>query len=402
MNEPVAPPAGGRLLSPQFVAVTVATLAYFLALGVAVPTIPRFVKDGLGGSNAAVGLAVAAYGVAAVLCRPFLTWFVERYGRRLMFVTGSALAALGFLAQAAAQSFGPTIALRAVQGVAEAMLFVAAATMVNDLAPAHRRAEAASYFSVAVFVGIGIGPLLGEYLASDGRWTAAFLLSAAFTAASFVLGLLFVHPPPAPAPPPRVGRPPVLHKGGLATGAVLAIAMVGWASWATFLPLRADEVGASAGAMFGLYSLMVLALRLVGAKVPERVGLGRCTSASLVGIAVGLSLMALLPGAFGLWVGTATLSFGLAFMYPSLMAITVNAVDASERAAVVSTFTMFFEVGSAVGGIALGLVATITGYRGAFAAGAAVVVVGQWVLWRLVLVPRRAATPAPVLVPTEP
>ena len=41
-------------------------------------------------------------------------------------------------------------------------LFVGAATLVADLAPPERRAEAASYFSVAVFGGLGIGPIIGE------------------------------------------------------------------------------------------------------------------------------------------------------------------------------------------------------------------------------------------------
>ena len=69
--------------------------------------------------------------------------------------------------------------LRGVAGIGEAALFVAAATLVADLAPPERRAEAASYFSVAVFGGLGIGPIIGELVVGDDRYHAAFGVAAA-------------------------------------------------------------------------------------------------------------------------------------------------------------------------------------------------------------------------------
>ena len=43
---------------------------------------------------------------------------------------------------------------------------------------------------------------------------------------------------------------------------------------------------------------------------------------------------------------------GMAFMYPSLMALTVNRVDDRERPVAISSFTMFFEIGTVTGGLA--------------------------------------------------
>ena len=86
------------------------------------------------------------------------------------------------------------------------------------------------------------------------------------------------------------------------------------------------------------------------------------------------------------------LAFGMSFLYPALSAVAVNSTPAHERARVVSTFTMFFEIGSAVGGLTFGLVGDLTGKRGAFLGGAFSAIVGLWVLWR-VLVPWQRTRP---------
>ena len=77
----------------------------------------------------------------------------------------------------------------------------------------------------------------------------------------------------------------------------------------------------------------------------------------------------------------------MAFNYPSLMAIVVNRVDERERVAALSSFTMFFELGSVVGGLALGGVGEMFGKRTGFAGGIVCCAVGLVVLWTRVVVP---------------
>jgi MFS family permease len=94
----------------------------------------------------------------------------------------------------------------------------------------------------------------------------------------------------------------------------------------------------------------------------------------------------------GLFAGTAVLAFGMSFLYPALSTIAVNAVPAHERSRVVSTFTMFFEIGTACGGLLFGAVAELSGKRGGFLGGSVSAIVGLWVLWR-VLIPWERGRP---------
>ena len=82
--------------------------------------------------------------------------------------------------------------------------------------------------------------------------------------------------------------------------------------------------------------------------------------------------------------------FASAFLYPSLMALTVNRADERERPLAISSFTMFFEVGNISGGVAFGLIAQLASKRAAFGSAVVLCVVGTWLLVTRV-VPRHAS-----------
>ncbi len=374
---------------------TAATFAYFCAVGITLPVLPRYVKDGLGQSKTVVGFVAGVYSASAIMCRPLIGWFASRYGRRTMILVGAIVGAVALAAHPLGRSLVGLYVARFVAGVAEAMVFVGVATEVSEMAPPSRRAEATSYNSVGVFFALGIGPLIGDRFASEGKLALPFALSGVIGVVAFAIAMAL----PRDEPPPtraRRARPPIFHRGGLWTGAVLGLAMVGYFGWTTYLPLRADEVpGASAGSMYLVYSVMVLIFRLFGARIPERIGLGRCTAVAVSTMGVALLTMAAVGGLVGLWAGVVLVAVAISLMYPALLALTVNRYDDEhDRAAVVSTFTMFFEVGGLLGGVVLGPVADATSYRGAFAVGGGIALVAAVVLWFGVLAPRRALSRA--------
>jgi MFS family permease len=165
------------LLSPQFAVVMLASFAYFTAMGALLPTVPRFVEDELGGGGLQVGIGVGAYAVSAALLRPWVGRIGDTRGRRLLAVAGSCIVAVSILGYAVATSLWMLVLARLVTGVGEAAVFVGVATAAQDLAPDHRRGEAASYFSVALYGGLAVGPPVGETLVSHGFTTLWIVLA---------------------------------------------------------------------------------------------------------------------------------------------------------------------------------------------------------------------------------
>ena len=60
-------------------------------------------------------------------------------------------------------------------------------------------------------------------------------------------------------------------------------------------------------------------------------------------------------------------STGQALGFPALMTLAVEAAPASERGAVLGTFTGFFDLAYGIGAVSLGGIAHRLGYRGTFA-----------------------------------
>ena len=392
-------PDPARLITGPFVSVTFTAFVFFFYIGMVIVTVPRFIEDELGYGEFGVGLTVASFAVAAVFARPFLGRLTERFGRRALMMAGALVAAAASVVTGFATELWHVLVLRAAMGLGEAALFVAAATLIADLSPSHRRAEAASYFSVAVYGGIGLGPTLGEWVLGDDRYGLTFLVAGLFSAAAAVTVLGVprrVDRTSSPAADDR--RPPLFHVAALWPGLVLAAGIAGFSVYSAFLPDHARTVGlGGAAGLFLVYSAVSLTLRVAGATLPERLGERFMVTVALSALAGSLVLMAAVAQPWALWVSAAGMGLGMAFMYPSLMANVVDQVSESERASALSSFTMFFEIGTIVGGVALGALGEIFTKRVAFLGGAVVAVLGLVALWQVFgPVASRADQPATV------
>jgi MFS family permease len=375
-----------RLVSKPFLAVTAAALAFFTYVGMLVPIVPTFIADELHAGDLGVGLSLAVFALAAICARPVIGRLVERFGRRPVMIGGALLAGLAGMLCATANSLGLLLALRGVAGVGEAALFVGAATLVADLAPAHRRAEAASYFSVAVFGGLGIGPILGDAVLDSDQYGRAFLVAGCFAwLAALVVLLVPGHADTrnveVAALPARRGFERIIHPAAVGPGLVLACGIAGFAVFTAFLPEYSKDVGfAGSGGLFAVYSVVCLLLRFAGARSIERLGVRNAALIAFSSLAVALAGLAAFPDAWALWLAAGMVGFASSFLYPSLMALTVNRADERERALAMSSFTMFFEVGNISSGVGFGLIAELASKRAAFGSAVALCAIGTWLL----------------------
>ncbi|MBM3660177.1 MAG: MFS transporter [Actinobacteria bacterium] len=374
-----------RLVTPRFALVVVAGIFYFLSIGVVIPEIPRFVKHELDGGSLAVGVTVGALFVGAVLLRPLAGRIGDRYGRKLLIVTGAATVGVSMIGYALADSLLTLIAARVVTGLGEAAFFVGAATMITDLAPVERRGEAISYWSVAVYSGFAFGPAIGETVQREWGYTTLWLLAAAFGFASAALGCFTREV----ARVRHDGPPqPLINRRALAPGTVLFAGLVATAAFGAFMPLYGPDVGIDDVAIvFTVFGLLVLAIRVFGARLPDILGGARAGTVALVATGVGMLCMAAWPSVAGLFVGVVIFAVGSAFLYPAMMLMALEGSTEQDRGSAVGTISSCFDLSQGLGSLLVGVVAALTSYRGAFAASSVATVFGVVVLWQWV-VPR--------------
>jgi MFS family permease len=381
-------PRAERLLTARFVLVVVVGLCYFLAMGALLPTVPKLVKLGLGGNETAVGIAVGAFALGAIVVRPWTGRLGDRRGRRVLVVGGPLLVGLSIAAYHLVDANLPAfVALRLVGGLGEAATFVGAGTMVTDLSPEHRRGEALSYWSVAIYGGLAYGPALGEIvLGDDLAYGRVWTLAAGLSLGAAALALFTRETLEATAERPAgAARPPLLHRAALVPGVVLFLVMVGLAGFMELVPLYAPDIGLrDSKAVFAVYGTTVLAVRILGARIPDRFGSTRSATAATVTGGAGLAVMAAVPNAAGLFAGAVVFALGMSLLFPAVTSLSLAGVPANERGSVVGTVSTFFDASQGVGAPLLGGLAVLAGHRGAFLGGAVSCLAGCVVLRRWV------------------
>lgn len=380
-----------RVLTAPFVLAVTGTLGVFLAIGMLLPVLPVYAKGPLDAGNVGIGLAVAAASPTALLFQPIAGRLGDRRGRRLLVIVGPLVMAGTIAAYTVAESLPALMALRLATGVGEALAFVGFATVVNDLAPDERRGETISLYSLGVWGGLALGPLLGETILGDDRYDTVWLAAAGCALAAALVALALPETrPTAAAESPRRAR--IVHPAALAPGTVLIASAFGFAGFNAFIALHARELGLDgAGSVFFVYAVIVIGIRIVGRTIPDRLGPKRASGLALCLLASGLLLIGISGSSTGLYAGAVVFAAGTALAFPSLMTLAVDAAPESERSSVVGSFGAFADVGFALGAVSLGAVASAAGYQGAFVVGALASLVGVLLLARLPM--RRAATP---------
>lgn len=376
-----APTDGARLLTPPFVLVTLSTFAYFLALGSLLPTLPRYVQDDLGGGSVAVGVVVGSFALSAAVLRPFAGRVGDVRGRRILVIGGSALAGVSVLGYALVDGLGGLIALRLVTGLGEAAMWVGAATAIQDMAPDSRRGEAASYFSVALYAGLAFGPLIGEWLRRANGFDAVWIFAGSAALVASVLGL---STPSGSAPEPQPFR--LLHPTAIVPGLVLLLGLLPFIGFAAFIPLYGPSVSIDDVApLFLVYGGLVLVIRIVGARLPDRLGWRRASTIALVLLGGAALLLGLWGSVVGVWVAVVGLAFGMSLLFPALFSAVVASVPAHERSQAVGTFSLSFDLANGIGPPVLGLVVSLASYRVAFATAGVLALVALMVVPRLIV-----------------
>jgi len=369
----------GRFVTAQFVLVTLAGSLYFISLGTGIAVLPVFARHELNADDIEVGLAVGAFAFGAVALRPFAGRIGDRLGRRPLIIGGSAIVAASTLLYVTASNLALLVLVRLLGGVGESAFFVGAATMITDLAPEDRRGEAISYWSVAVYGGLAFGPAIGEAIYAAFDFDAVWITGAVFAASASVLGLLTRETRPGG---PSLEGVPLLHRAALLPGSMMFLGLIPLAGYTAFLKLYGATIGVhDVGGFFLLYGCVVLAIRLFGARLPDRLGPLRGGTVALAGAAVSMLVVAFWPNEAGLLVGTVVFAVAMSMMYTNLMTLALVGVPESQRASVVGTFSTFFDLSQGLGAFIVGGVVGVTSYRGGFLASAVFAGGGLVLLW---------------------
>lgn len=380
------PTGSDRLVTPSFVALTASGLAFFTAGSVVLPVASQFADGPLRADSTGVGIAIGAFAIGALVLRPVVGWASDRFGRRPMLIFGAVLSLAAVALHLVVDSLPLFVLARAALGAAEAFFFVALLAAASDLAPRGRGGEAFNLASLSLYLGLALGPPIGEAVLDLAGFDAVWLAAGALTGLAALLALLVPETAPAvlavAAGRDRPVRARLFHPAGVFPGVLTFLGTWGMAGFFAFLPLHARDIGMSGAALpLAVYAVLVVVLRVAFAKLPDRIGAARLSGAALVVATIGLAILGTVGTPVGLVAGSAVFALGMAFMMPALLTLAVSRVDETERGSVVGTTSVFLDLSFGLGPAFLGAFAEGAGYSGTFLLSAAIAGFGATLLF---------------------
>jgi MFS transporter, DHA2 family, multidrug resistance protein len=170
-------------------------------LNVALRTIAD-ARRGLGASQSQLEWAINSY--TLVFAGLLFTAGVlgDRYGRRLVLVTGLVLFGTASLLSAYSQDPTQLIWARALMGIGGAAVLPATLSIISNVFDPRERGRAIGVWAGAVGLGVAIGPIVGGFLLEHYWWGSVFLINVPIVALG-VVAVAFLVPE---SRDPRPGR----------------------------------------------------------------------------------------------------------------------------------------------------------------------------------------------------
>ncbi|MEW6519499.1 MAG: MFS transporter [Thermodesulfobacteriota bacterium] len=353
-------------------------LSIFIALlgiGIIVPVMPVFAAS-LGAGGLALGLIIAAFSITRGIFQPIVGNLSDRWGRKMFLVCGLLVYALVGLAMPEATSVLNLIVIRAFHGVGSAMIVPVAMACVSDLAPVGQEGRYMGLLNIAIFTGIGSGPLLGGFFTDLWGMASAFYAMAGLSSLAL---LLVIFQLPAPERRDlgirRLGIMEALRSmlSRRRTGGILLArmaTMIIMVPTMAFLPLLMHQWFGSSGMEIGL----VIACRtLVNALLQTPFGrmADRRDKAVLLltGCLVISVVMCLVPLAGAFWQLLALfvlLGMGEAIIWPTLGAYATEEGRRYGQGTMMGVFSLAMSVGVFCGSLGAGFTMDLLGLRWSF------------------------------------
>ncbi|HYL81290.1 MAG TPA: MFS transporter [Candidatus Acidoferrum sp.] len=344
--------------------------------------LPLYIQA-LGGGEGQIGTIMAMYSVAAILCQAITSTFLDRWSRKPVILIAAGTVTVVSTAFALTTSLGWHFhVLRFLQGAAVAIFLTSNLTLIADVAPPDRRAEAVGIFGVSGLVSIALAPAIGELILNAWGFQAFFASTVLLALGALGVCVVTAVPISEHAEVARSFGPgfwrtfsPILTAAfqfGLASSIVFV-----------FLPPFARYVGLPrVGPFYLVYTCAAIAVRLLAGRLADRLGRQKIILPSLAGLAAGILLFSLLHSTWLLLVIAVINGTSHGFLYPAASALAFDRAPAGGRGMALAIYNIAVLLGGAVGAFGFGWMVELVGYRPGFLLAGLILVFGAGVFWQ--------------------
>jgi MFS family permease len=342
-------------------AARVVVFAAFVDLFAGFPIVTPYARD-LDASAWVAGVVVAAYSMANLVGNLGAGFALDRWGRKPTIIGGLIVSAIAVGLHALAQDATQLIALRALHGLATAVLSPGAFALIGDAAPPDKRARAMGSAGVFIAAAALVAfPMAGIVRSAFGI-PAVFLVVAALLAVAAVVVAIIAREPDVVA---RSASVQPAQLGSLLTRPALLVSYlailcftIGVGALIEHLPilLEARDEGPRAGSYaFTVYAVIAM-VGMAGptARQADRYGRQRPLAAGLGLIGLALLALGVWPNIGAVYAEMVLFGLGFGLLFPAATAFVADASDSSERGTAFGVFYAVYSLGTIIGSLTAG------------------------------------------------
>ena len=346
-----------------------------LGIGIIVPVVPVLAVS-LGASGLSLGLIIAAFSFSRTILQPMVGSLSDRWGRKGFLLSGLLVYALVGLLFPEATSVLNLIGIRALHGVGSAMIVPVAMAYVSDMAPMGEEGRYMGMLNIAIFAGIGGGPLLGGVFTDLWGMAAAFYAMSALSILALLLVLfqipaLEMQENTRPRQSLRTALASMLRRRRT-RGILLArlSTMIIMVPTMAFLPLLMHQWFAASGRQIGVViacrTLVNALLQTPGGRMADRFDKVLLLRVGCLIIATVICLVPLAGNFWWLLLLFVVLGMGEAIIWPVLGALATEEGRHYGQGTMMGVFSLAMSSGVLLGALGAGISSDLLGLRWSF------------------------------------
>lgn len=353
-----------RLWTLNFLLICLSTLTLSLVFHSFNTTLPVYIER-FGGTAKIAGLALSSLTAAAIISRPITGYYLDRYGRKLIFLGGIMLFMIPTAIYLRMIPVVMLIAIRFIQGLGWGIGHTSTGTVALDIIPRERLGEGLGVYSLANSVSMSCAPAIALWLINNYSFELLFLICLFITTITLILALSIRYP--------KIEKQPgdfkfvIFDKTALRPSIIMLIVSFMNSSLISFLPLYAQEQGlTTAGYFFTAMAVTSLISRFLSGIIIDRGGRKGYDLNIIVGTSSIVSTMVIVAHTgklFHLIVGGLLFGLGFGLVQFTLLILAVNNVPPEKKGSANATYYTAVDLGIAVGSLSWGFVAAGLGYK---------------------------------------
>ncbi|ARF17099.1 MFS transporter [Sporosarcina ureae] len=354
-----------KLWTRNFILISILNFFFIMTYFALLVTLPTVAISHYGSTGTVAGLFTTIYIGAAIIIRPFMGQWIERYGKRFMLILSLFLFTIASFLYSFFDSIPLLLFVRFIHGLGFGMATTITVAIVADMVPESRKGEGMGYFILSANLGMVIGPFIGLTILSTFNLYVLFWGSALCSLISLVFGLMTRLPKESlDRHSASEGKAPLFEKSAFRISITGAFFGTAYASVLSFMAIYAVEqgLGTESGYFFVVYVVVLLLTRPLTSRWYDQYGANAIIFPSIVSFAIGMLVLGLSTNAVLFFIAAAFIGAGWGTLFPSFQTVVLQNSEPKHRPVAMATFLSIFDIGISGGSLLAGVLVGIISF----------------------------------------